>query len=90
MVFPIYRKQGIKRRLLRQKIPVPFWGRIIAVSMTAGNPYGSRAAHGERQKSYGTDGAAGMFMDLSAGEISLTALWRKGVTGLDMTSEIFL
>ena len=48
----------------------------------------SRAARGERQKSFGTDGVAGMFLTLWAGEISLTALWRKGVTGLDMTSEI--
>ncbi len=50
----------------------------------------SRAARSEGQKSFGTDGAAGMFLTLSAGEMLLTALWRKGVTGLDMTSEIFL
>ena len=48
----------------------------------------SRAARGERQKSFGTDSVAGMFLTLAVGEISLTALWRKGVTGLDMTSEI--
>ena len=60
------------------------------MSMTAGNPYGSRAARSERQKFFGTVGASDRGRLRTAGEISQTGLRRKGVTEPNMTSEVFL